>query len=75
MRVSRRDTTTGAAVVVVCPSMKRLVATALTALLFGQQPPPVFRSTTDLVEIDVVVRDKSGKFVPDLTDWRFRVAR
>ncbi|HEY2907357.1 MAG TPA: VWA domain-containing protein [Vicinamibacterales bacterium] len=53
--------------------MKRLVATALTALLFGQQPPPVFRSTTDLVEIDVVVRDKSGKFVPDLTAGDFEL--
>jgi VWFA-related protein len=73
MRVSRGDTTTAAAVVVVCPSMNRLVATALTALLFGQQPPPVFRSTTDLVEIDVVVRDKGGKLVPDLKAGDFEL--
>jgi VWFA-related protein len=53
--------------------MKRLVATAFAALLFGQQPPAVFRSTTDLVEIDVVVRDKSGKFVPDLKAGDFEL--
>ena len=53
--------------------MKRLVTTALTALLFGQPPPPVFRSTTDIVEIDVVVRDKTGKFVLDLSAEDFDV--
>jgi hypothetical protein len=44
--------------------MKRLLAAAVSAVLFGQQPPPPwFRAATDLVEIDVVVRDKAGKFV------------
>lgn len=28
--------------------------------------PPVFRAVTDLVEVDVVVRDKTGRFVSDL---------
>jgi len=33
------------------------------------QPPqqPMFRSTTALVEVDLIVRDRQGEFVPGLT--------
>ena len=38
--------------------------------LLAQTPqtpaPPVFRAGTDLVEVDVITRDKSGLFVSDL---------
>jgi VWFA-related protein len=33
----------------------------------AQQAPPVFRGGTDLVEVDVLVHDKSGGFVRDLS--------
>jgi VWFA-related protein len=51
--------------------MKRLLALAPMLLgrmvLAQQQPaPPVFRAGTELVEIDVVVRDTAGRFVRDL---------
>jgi VWFA-related protein len=32
-----------------------------------QAPPPTFKSTTELVEVDAVVLDRSGNFVPGLT--------
>ena len=32
-----------------------------------QPPAPSFKAGTDLVEVDVIVRDKSGHFVPDLS--------
>ena len=50
-----------------------------TAVLAGQQSPrtgqqtPTFRSTTDLITTDVVVRDKDGKFIPDLRLDEFQV--
>jgi VWFA-related protein len=50
-----------------------------TAVLAGQQAPrtgqqtPTFRSTTDLITTDVVVRDKDGKFIPDLRLDEFQV--
>ncbi|HXT69915.1 MAG TPA: VWA domain-containing protein [Vicinamibacterales bacterium] len=37
------------------------------------QKPPTFRSTTDAVTTDVRVRDKTGKFVPDLTIKDFEI--
>ena len=37
------------------------------------QPPPVFRSATDVVEVDVVVHDKTGRFVADLKPEDFDV--
>lgn len=43
-----------------------LVASVSAAAQTPQQPPPVFRAGADLVEVDVVVRDKSGHFVSDL---------
>src|SRR4051812_39696042 len=55
----------------------RLLATVFLVLAarlaWAQQPPPtrqppsVFRAATDLVEVDVVVHDKSGRFVGDLS--------
>ena len=38
------------------------------------QPPPVFRSGTSTVEVDVVVHDKSGQFVTDLKPDDFEVS-
>jgi VWFA-related protein len=37
------------------------------------QPPTVFRSGADIVEVDAVVHDKSGRFVEDLTREDFDV--
>jgi VWFA-related protein len=37
------------------------------------QPPAPFRATTDIVEIDVVVQDRKGFFVTDLTSADFEV--
>lgn len=37
------------------------------------QQPPVFRSRVDLVDVAVVVRDSSGRLVPDLTVADFEV--
>jgi VWFA-related protein len=44
-----------------------------SASLQAQQPPTVFRSTTDLVEVDVVVHDRKGAFVRDLTADDFTI--
>src|ERR1700730_10861991 len=50
---------------------------ALIAPLLAQQPPaqtpPVFRGGTDVVEVDVVVHDKTGRFVTDLKPEEFEV--
>lgn len=37
------------------------------------QPPAVFRAGADLIEVDVVVHDKDGRFVPDLSADDFSV--
>ncbi|MCC7007481.1 MAG: VWA domain-containing protein [Acidobacteria bacterium] len=37
-----------------------------TAILSAQQAGTVFRATTNYVSTDVVVRDREGKFIPDL---------
>lgn len=44
-----------------------VVAAATPLAQQPPQPPPVFRGGTDLVEVDVVVRDRDGNFVADLT--------
>src|SRR6186997_1245595 len=46
-----------------------LLAAGTTIVATAQQPqrPPVFRTNTELVEIDVVVIDKDGKRVHGLT--------
>jgi VWFA-related protein len=48
----------------------RPITVALTAaalLQSPQAPTPTFKSTTELVEVDAVVLDKNGNFVPGLT--------
>ncbi|MGE5244914.1 MAG: VWA domain-containing protein, partial [Betaproteobacteria bacterium] len=64
--------------------MKRIYGIALAAVLAApaarssgrspQQQPPVFRAGTDVVQVDVVVHDKSGRFVPDLKQEDFEVS-
>ncbi len=53
---------------------RQLSTTALCALIaFGQQADPVFKSTTQLVVVDVFARDKSGKDLTNLTKADFTV--
>jgi VWFA-related protein len=50
------------------------MALLATTLVTAQQTQrPTFRSTTDVVTTEVIVRDSSGKFVPDLTINDFEV--
>ena len=44
-----------------------LLALTIAALAAQDQPPPTFRAITDVVEVDVSVRDKTGAFVTDLS--------
>lgn len=39
----------------------------------SQQRPPVFTTTTELITTDVRVRDRTGKFIPNLTDKDFEI--
>jgi VWFA-related protein len=48
-----------------------ILATAIVSGDQGQQT--VFRATTNYVSTDVIVRDQSGKFIPDLTAAEFKV--
>jgi len=53
-----------------------ILAASLSLPLAASQPPtqpPTFRSTTDIVEVDVVVQDKTGQFVGDLGPEDFEV--
>ena len=50
-----------------------IVAAGALAVAAQQPPPPVFRSEASLVEVDVVVRDKSGRFVSDLAPGDFEI--
>jgi VWFA-related protein len=50
--------------------MTRAHVLALCGVVFlqsQQAPAPTFKSTTELVEIDAIVLDRNGNFVPDLT--------
>lgn len=38
-----------------------------------QQQPPVFRAATTLVEVDAIVKDRSGRFVADLESADFEI--
>ena len=61
----------------------KLIATVATTLLFADvltasaissaAQEPTFKSSVDLVRVTAVVRDKKGKFVPDLTEHDFTV--
>lgn len=42
-------------------------------LLSAQQKQPTFRLTTDVIRTEVIVRDSSGKFIPNLTLNDFEV--
>jgi VWFA-related protein len=56
--------------------MRAIVASLIVAYasaLSAQQQPPTFRAGTDLVEVDVIVRDKSGTFVRDLSPDDFTI--
>jgi len=50
-------------------------ALVLTAVTFAQEPPrrDVFRATATMVRVDVVVTDKDGRSVPDLTAADFEI--
>ena len=48
-------------------------ATLVLAPVSGQQSPPVFRSATSIVSVDVIVRDASGNIVRGLTAADFTV--
>lgn len=60
-----------------------LLILAATTILSAQQPPtqtpkkpaqnPTFRLATDVVSTNVIVRDASGRFIPDLTMNDFQV--
>jgi len=64
--------------------MKRSIGLAALALVAAwpvaarqqpaAQPPPVFRTGTNVVEVDVVVHDKNGRFVADLKPEDFEVS-
>lgn len=45
----------------------------LAAPVAQAQAPPTFRSATDLVQVDVIVHDKAGRFVADLTPDDFEL--
>src|SRR5262249_6497897 len=49
------------------------IVAALIATATAQQPPPVFRAGTDLVEVEVVVHGRNGAFVSDLSQADFTI--
>ncbi len=53
------------------PSRTWLLLLALTVA--AQEPPPVFRTTTKLVEVSVVAQDKQGKPIADLRREEFQI--
>ncbi len=50
-----------------------MVTPALMGQTQGGQQGTTFRATTNFVRTDVIVRDRAGRFVPDLTLDEFRV--
>jgi VWFA-related protein len=56
--------------------MRHFIGPAIVAssvAIFAQQPPPTFRAATELVEVDVVARDRNGALVTDLTAADFTI--
>jgi VWFA-related protein len=51
--------------------MRYLLAAGLCAVLAA--PQPTFRSSTSLVEVDIIARDRDGRFVSGLTSDDFEV--
>lgn len=39
----------------------------------NQQKPPVFTTTTELITTDVIVKDRTGKFIPNLREGDFEI--
>jgi VWFA-related protein len=61
------------AAIVVCAALSAAAAPTAEHPQNPPQAPPVFRGGTDLVEVDVVVHDKDGAFVSDLSAADFVV--
>jgi len=54
--------------------MTALTVSAIRPAARSQPPqPPVFRSAADIVEVDVTVQDRSGRFIDDLTAADFEL--
>ena len=51
-----------------------LLVAALLPWQAGSAQPPTFRSSIELVEVAVLVRDKDGRVVPDLTQADFQLS-
>jgi hypothetical protein len=49
------------------------LAAAMASTLAGQQRPPAFRGGTDLVRVDVIVRDREGNIVRGLQAGDFTI--
>ena len=51
-----------------------LAVAAFTAPMDGQSGRPPLRASVELIEVPVVVRDRDGRFVSDLTQNDFQIA-
>jgi VWFA-related protein len=66
--------TIAGAAVALAASIVAVAAAQQTPASEAAHQPPVFRASTDVVQVDVVVHDKDGRFVPDLTAEDFHVS-
>jgi Ca-activated chloride channel family protein len=53
--------------------LRLVLAVAMTFQVATNTPPPVFRSSVDVVRLAAVVRDQKGRFIRDLTAADFEV--
>jgi Ca-activated chloride channel homolog len=53
--------------------LRLVLAVAMTLQVATNTPPPVFRSSVDVVRLAAVVRDQKGRFIRDLTAADFEV--
>lgn len=58
---------------VIAPAVLMTAALVVSAHLFAQSPQPVFKSSTRLVQVSVVVQDRNGRPVPGLTAADFEI--